>query len=782
MKQQSSKGTSSTEQRQKTRSKSIFESGPNITKPKERSSEDVKKECMTHGYRIIRTLGEGAYAKVKLAEVMARRLARNEAMSIQSEYSDGELQVAIKVISKTAVPNEFLVKFLPREVENHTQMPEHPHVVRIFDHYHTHDHVYLVMEYCCNGDLLDLINKHIGTNQKGIGEELSRKLFRQLCEALQHIHMNGVVHRDLKCENVLLDENMNAKLTDFGFSAAVDDPRALLRTSCGSYAYTAPEVIKNKPYEGFKSDVWSLGIILFAMINGRLPFNDAQMLEMDEDMKMQRLRFERSSSFDCMVLIRKLLQYQPTERPLLDDILNDPWITGKKPIPRQLQRPKWINPYQAKKPDAVEVPTIIQTPKKVIEFSPRMRNNTICYRPDASPKTYTESLRGTVTLNHNVGETVTLKSRSGGRGFKKRMDVTTVQSRPNTWPRSKDGSPLPTKPGNKPRSSAAQQKHQTHGPDIRTIAKIITERYRQGEMGSKDISKQVPLWLVNQILNSEGEQSEQEKARLLNGIDALTQQDEDEHRQRSVSPGCPACAMSSLSNTLETEKLTDNVSVSQKKKQNHNGKPSCRSNLTKTSASSKSTAKSSVSKTKTEPCASPKPVTACSKSQTAQKKQMVNYSSPLPMKKSSKSADGRIVVKQSVATFNQEKKIPKNSPAPNIKISPPSTTVSRGFKFKIMTPACRAKMCRERKMHAYTNMHAFQDVVWPLPLVHGQSVSSSANRTSNASPSGQLNTTPRDICRSDTSRVSEYTEESRIALNDVTDMAHKHKLVVHVCS
>ncbi|CAC5410437.1 Testis-specific serine/threonine-protein kinase 5,Testis-specific serine/threonine-protein kinase 1,Hormonally up-regulated neu tumor-associated kinase homolog B [Mytilus coruscus] len=782
MKQRSSKGTNSTEQRQKTKSKSIFESGP--TTPKDWSPENVKKDCMNHGYRIIKTLGEGAYAKVKLAEVMARRLARNEEMSIKSEFSDGELQVAIKVISKTAVPKEFLLKFLPREVENHTQMPEHPHVVKIFDHYYTHDHVYLVMEYCCNGDLLDLINTHIGTNQKGIGEELSRKLFRQLCEALQHIHMNGVVHRDLKCENVLLDENMNAKLTDFGFSAAVDDPSALLRTSCGSYAYTAPEVIKNKPYEGFKSDVWSLGIILFAMINGRLPFNDAQMLEMDEDMKMQRLRFERSSSFDCMVLIRKLLQYHPGERPLLEDILNDPWITGKKPIPRQLQRPKWINPYQAKKPDVVDVPTIIHMPKKVIEFSPRMRNNTICYRPDASPKTYTESLRGTVTLNHNVGETVTLKSRSG-RAFKKRMDVTTVPSRPNTWPRSKDGSPLPTKPGNKPRISAAQQKHQTqqNGPDIRTIARIITERYRQGEMGSKDISKQVPLWLVNQILNSEGEQSEQEKARLFaNGIEALTQQDEE--GQRSVSPGCPACAMSSVSNTLNTEKLTDNVSVSQKKKQNHNGKPSCRSNLTKTSASPRSTAKSSLSKTQTEACVSSRPVSAkpCSKSQTAQKKQMVNYSSPLPIKKSTKSADGRIVVKQSLATFNQEKKIPTNSTAPNIKISPPSTKVSRGFKFKIMTPAGRAKMCRERKMHAYTNMHAFQDVVWPLPLVHGQSVSSSANRTANASPSGQLNTTPRDICRSDTSRLSEYTEESPIVSNDATNMASKHKLVVHVCS
>lgn len=79
-------------------------------------------------------------------------------------------------------------------------------------------------------------------------------------------------------------------------------------------------------------------------------------------------------------------------------------------------------------------------------------------------------------------------------------------------------------------------------------------------------------------------------------------------------------------------------------------------------------------------------------------------------------------------------------------------------------------------------LYYFLLIRWPLPLVHGQSVSSSANRTSNASPSGQLNTTPRDICRSDTSRVSEYTEESRIALNDVTDMAHKHKLVVHVCS
>ncbi|KAJ8312732.1 hypothetical protein KUTeg_010105 [Tegillarca granosa] len=277
------------------RKRSMFEC--KTPDPKELSSEIIKADCLNHGYRLIRTLGEGAYAKVKLAEVMPSKLARNEAMS-ELAADTGELQVAIKVISQRRVPKEFLRKFLPRELDNHCNLARHPHVVQIYETFSTDEHVYIVMDYCAKGDLLDLINKHIGDNQRGIGEAASRKIFNQLCQALRHIHNNGIVHRDLKCENVLLDENLDVKLTDFGFSCYVPDRGTLLKTTCGSYAYTAPEVIKCKSYDAFKSDTWSIGIILFAMANGRLPFNDAQLSEMDEEMRMQRLKFERTISFE----------------------------------------------------------------------------------------------------------------------------------------------------------------------------------------------------------------------------------------------------------------------------------------------------------------------------------------------------------------------------------------------------------------------------------------------------------------------------------------------------
>ncbi|XP_060582113.1 serine/threonine-protein kinase MARK1-like isoform X2 [Ruditapes philippinarum] len=406
------------QQKQQQKPQSIF-----ITPPcnfNEIVADVIHADCYNHGYRIEKTIGEGAYAKVKLAEALPSKLARLPDMDSHIDH-EGNLKVAIKVIEAKNVPKEFVQKFLPRELENHCPMPPHQNVVRVFEQFRSTDRFYVVMEYCNQGDLLDLINGRISESCKGLGEDRARSLFRMLTEGMHHIHTNGIVHRDLKCENVLLDKELNLKITDFGFSTRfVPGQSSLLKTSCGSYAYTAPEVIKQKPYDGTKSDIWSLGIILFAMLNGRLPFNDAQLADLEEDQKMQRLRFERSVSFESMVLVRRILQYNPTNRPSTAVILSDPWLTGKRLIPRQSAKsikPKWTNSYQPHPPD--------KDGADKIELS----GNPVYYKSTV-PERGSEA---TVTVNHEKNETVTLKSRKGN---KKNIWITGPTERPKTWPRT----------------------------------------------------------------------------------------------------------------------------------------------------------------------------------------------------------------------------------------------------------------------------------------------------------------------------------------------------------
>ena len=180
------------------------------------------------------------------------------------------------------------------------------------------------MEYAPKGDLLEHINKH-----GYIYEDEAKKMFRQIVTAVAHCHASGVVHRDLKCENILLDEQMNVKVCDFGFAALVQSPTVNLTTHCGSYAYAAPEILTNKPYVGAQSDVWSLGVILYAMTVGRLPFNDSDLPTLMQQIS-QRLPTPRRLSSRCTDTIRKILVVNPLKRLRSREILEQPWLSGSR--------------------------------------------------------------------------------------------------------------------------------------------------------------------------------------------------------------------------------------------------------------------------------------------------------------------------------------------------------------------------------------------------------------------------------------------------------------------
>ena len=205
-----------------------------------------------HGYKVGKTLGYGSYAVVKAA--------------VSERHG---CKVAIKIVSKKRAPKDYIYKFLPREIEVVKHL-KHPNLVTFYQSIETNNRVYLIMEMATNGDLLDVIKKY-----KKVQENQAGLWFMHLLEGLDHMHSQGIVHRDLKCENVLLDCNNNLKITDFGFARPhmlpLDGKPVLSETFCGSYAYAAPEILTGTPYEPQKSDIWSMGVILFTMVYSDFP-------------------------------------------------------------------------------------------------------------------------------------------------------------------------------------------------------------------------------------------------------------------------------------------------------------------------------------------------------------------------------------------------------------------------------------------------------------------------------------------------------------------------------
>ncbi|KAI4504708.1 hypothetical protein M0802_000258 [Mischocyttarus mexicanus] len=245
----------------------------------------------THGYAIGNVIGVGSYATVKVAK---------------SERHN--CQVAIKIISKYQAPSDYLKKFLPREIEVVKGL-KHPNLIRFYQAIETTHRVYIIMEYAENGSLLDIIRR-----DTYIDEGRSRKWFRQLLDAVDYCHERGVVHRDIKCENLLMDINLNIKLSDFGFARGHMKPKngttPFSETFCGSYAYASPEILKGIPYQPQLSDIWSMGIVLFAMqVQSKIIFPK-----------------EPNVSHTCQSLISRIL-VAPRQRLLISNIKKDPWLT-----------------------------------------------------------------------------------------------------------------------------------------------------------------------------------------------------------------------------------------------------------------------------------------------------------------------------------------------------------------------------------------------------------------------------------------------------------------------
>nr|XP_050844638.1 maternal embryonic leucine zipper kinase-like isoform X2 [Vespula vulgaris] len=255
-------------------------------------------------YELEKTIGSGGFAKVKLGIHVAT----------------GE-KVAIKIMDKTALGDD-----LPRvklEVEALKTLL-HQHICKLYQVIETDTYYFMVIEYCSGGELFD----HI-VERNRLTESESRKFFRQIVSAVAYLHSLGYAHRDLKPENVLLDKDENLKLIDFGLCAKPKSGmQSHLYTSCGSPTYAAPELILGKKYLGSEVDIWSMGVILYALLCGFLPFDDNSIENLYKKILSGKYDEPGWLSSSSKRLIRAMLQRDPKKRITIQELCNHPWITS----------------------------------------------------------------------------------------------------------------------------------------------------------------------------------------------------------------------------------------------------------------------------------------------------------------------------------------------------------------------------------------------------------------------------------------------------------------------
>ncbi|XP_014030433.1 serine/threonine-protein kinase BRSK2 isoform X2 [Salmo salar] len=269
-------------------------------------------------YRLEKTLGKGQTGLVKLGI---------HCVTCQ--------KVAVKIVNREKLSESVLMK-VEREIAI-LKLIEHPHVLKLHDVYENKKYLYLVLEHVSGGELFDYLVK------KGrLTPKEARKFFRQIISALDFCHSHSICHRDLKPENLLLDEKNNIRIADFGM-ASLQVGDSLLETSCGSPHYACPEVIRGEKYDGRKADVWSCGVILFALLVGALPFDDDNLRNLLEKVKLGVFHMPHFIPPDCQNLLRGMIEVDATKRLTLEQIQKHNWyIAGKnepepeQPVPRKV--------------------------------------------------------------------------------------------------------------------------------------------------------------------------------------------------------------------------------------------------------------------------------------------------------------------------------------------------------------------------------------------------------------------------------------------------------------
>ncbi|KAG8225023.1 hypothetical protein J437_LFUL006034 [Ladona fulva] len=253
-------------------------------------------------YEMHETIGRGGFAKVKLATHVLT-----------------DEKVAIKIMDKRKLGDD-----LPRVLTELAAMKilDHQNICRLIQALETENYIFMVLEYCPGGELFDYI-----VEKDRLSEVESRSFFRQIISAVGYVHNLGYAHRDLKPENLLLDEEQKLKLIDFGLCAKpVGGMDSKLETCCGSPAYAAPELVSGKAYLGSEADIWSMGVLLYALLCGFLPFDDENIGHLYRKILGGHYQQPKWLSDDSKKLIRSMLQVDPKRRISIKELCCHPWV------------------------------------------------------------------------------------------------------------------------------------------------------------------------------------------------------------------------------------------------------------------------------------------------------------------------------------------------------------------------------------------------------------------------------------------------------------------------
>ncbi|KAF6352691.1 testis specific serine kinase 4 [Rhinolophus ferrumequinum] len=271
-----------------------------------------------YGYEVGKVIGNGSYGTV-----------------YEAYYTKQNVRVAIKIISKKKASDDYLNKFLPREIQV-MKVLRHKCLINFYQAIETTSRVYIILELAQGGDVLEWIQRH-----GACSEPLAGKWFSQMTLGIAYLHSKGIVHRDLKLENLLLDKRENVKISDFGFAKMVLSNQPLhsspsyrqvncfthlSQTYCGSFAYACPEILLGLPYNPFLSDTWSMGVILYTLVVAHLPFDDTNLKKLLKETQKE-VTFPRNYSIsqECKNLVFQMLR-QATKRATILDIIKDPWV------------------------------------------------------------------------------------------------------------------------------------------------------------------------------------------------------------------------------------------------------------------------------------------------------------------------------------------------------------------------------------------------------------------------------------------------------------------------
>jgi 5'-AMP-activated protein kinase catalytic alpha subunit len=261
-------------------------------------------------FRLFIFLSDGTFGKVKIGEHVVTKH-----------------KVAIKILNRQKIKSLDVVGKIRREIQN-LKLFRHPHIIKLYQVISTPTDIFMIMEFVSGGELFDYIVK-----QGKLQESEARKFFQQIISGVDYCHRHMIVHRDLKPENLLLDHNMHVKIADFGLSNMMMDGE-FLRTSCGSPNYAAPEVISGKLYAGPEVDIWSCGVILYALLCGTLPFDDEHVPTLFRKIKSGIFPIPEYLNKQVVSLLCQMLQVDPLKRATVEEIKKHDWF--QKDLPSYL--------------------------------------------------------------------------------------------------------------------------------------------------------------------------------------------------------------------------------------------------------------------------------------------------------------------------------------------------------------------------------------------------------------------------------------------------------------